>query len=75
VEVKIGVQYAHRELVVESNQTPADIEKLVAEAFAGGTTLSLEDDKGRRVLVPVDKITFVEIAESAPRQVGFTAGR
>jgi hypothetical protein len=75
VEVKIGVQYAHRELVVESNQSSTEIEKLVAEAFAAGTTLSLEDDKGRRVLVPVDKITFVEIAESSPRPVGFTAGR
>jgi hypothetical protein len=47
----------------------------VSEAFAAGTTLSLEDDKGRRILVPVDKITFVEIAESSPRPVGFTAGR
>ena len=28
VEVKIGVQYAHRELVLESAQSPAEIEEL-----------------------------------------------
>jgi hypothetical protein len=75
VEVKIGVQDAHRELILESGQTPAEVEKIVAEALKEGGTLSLDDDKGRRVIVPVDKITFVEIAESSPRTVGFTAGR
>jgi Protein of unknown function (DUF3107) len=74
VEVKIGVQYAHREIVVDSNQSSTEIEKTVADAMAAGGTLTLEDEKGRRVLVPVDKITYVEIAESAPRAVGFTAG-
>ena len=73
MEVKIGVQYAHRELVLDSNQSSAEIEKTVADALAAGGTLTLEDEKGRRVLVPVDKITYIEIAESAPRAVGFTA--
>jgi len=74
VEVKIGVQYAHRELVLESTQSPADVEKAVADALTAGGTLSLVDEKGRRVIVPVDKLTYVEIAEAAPRTVGFTAG-
>lgn len=74
MEVKIGVQYAHREIVVDSNLSSTEIEKTVADAMAAGGTLTLEDEKGRRVLVPVDKITYVEIAESAPRAVGFTAG-
>ena len=74
MEVKIGVQYAHRELVLESTQSPADVEKAVADALTAGGTLSLVDEKGRRVIVPVDKLTYVEIAEAAPRTVGFTAG-
>ncbi|HEY7174041.1 MAG TPA: DUF3107 domain-containing protein [Micromonosporaceae bacterium] len=74
MEVKIGVQHAHRELVLDSNQTGAEIEKMVADAMVAGGTLTLEDDKGRRILVPVEKITYVEITESAPRAVGFTAG-
>jgi hypothetical protein len=75
VEVKIGVQFAPRELVLESAQTPAEVEATVTEALNGKAgMLSLVDDKGRRVIVPIDKVAYVEIAEAAPRVVGFTAG-
>ena len=30
--------------------------------------------KGRRVIIPVEKLAYVEIAEAAQRPVGFTAG-
>ena len=72
MEVKIGVQYAPRELVLESAQTPAEIEQIVIDAIGNQGTLSLTDEKGRRVIVPVDKVAYVEIAEAAPRAVGFT---
>ncbi|GLY23643.1 DUF3107 domain-containing protein [Micromonospora sp. NBRC 101691] len=72
MEVKIGVQYAPRELVVESAQSPAEIEQIVTDAIAGDGTLSLTDEKGRRIIVPVSKLAYVEIAEAAPRAVGFT---
>jgi hypothetical protein len=75
VEVKIGVQHAARELVLESTQSPQDVEKAVAEALRADLgVLSLVDDKGRRVLVPADKLAYVEIAESELRRVGFGAG-
>jgi len=73
VEVKIGVQFAPRELSLESDQTPAEVERAVTDAIAAGGTLNLVDDRGRRVLVPVDKLAYVEIAEVSPRAVGFTA--
>jgi hypothetical protein len=72
VEVKIGVQFAPRELVLESAQTPAEVEEAVAGSLNGeGGLLSLVDDKGRRILVPTDKIAYVEIAETELRRVGF----
>jgi Protein of unknown function (DUF3107) len=75
VEVKIGVQFAPRELVLESAQTPAEVDASVNDAIERGSgTLSLVDDRGRRVIVPVDKIAYVEIAEASPHPVGFTAG-
>lgn len=75
MEVKIGVQFATRELVLESAQTPAEVEATVTEALSGRNgVLSLVDDKGRRVIVPVDKLAYVEIAESATRVVGFSVG-
>jgi hypothetical protein len=74
VEVKIGVQHASRELVLESEQTPAEVEQAVAEAFNGKTNLlQLEDEKGRKVIVPVDRLAYVEIGEVSIRKVGFGA--
>ena len=73
MEVKIGVQHAARELVLESTQSPQEVEKAVSEALAGPGVLSLVDDKGRRVLVPAEKLAYVEIAESEQRRVGFGA--
>ncbi|HEY0485722.1 MAG TPA: DUF3107 domain-containing protein [Mycobacteriales bacterium] len=75
MEVKIGVQFAARELVLESAQSAQDVEKAVASALStDGGVLSLEDDKGRRVLVPGSKLAYVEIAaDSAVRRVGFTS--
>ena len=73
MEVKIGVQYAPRELVVESSQSPSEVEKIVTEAIANETTLSLTDEKGRRIIVPVGKIAYVEIAEASARTVGFVS--
>ncbi len=75
MEVKIGVQYAPRELVLESASTPAEVEKAVTEALSDDDgVLSLVDDKGRRVIVPVSKVAYVEIAEASTRKVGFTVG-
>jgi hypothetical protein len=73
VEVKIGVQYAPRELVIESAQTPTEVEKIVTDAIQTEGVLSLQDEKGRRIIVPVNKVAYVEIAEASPRAVGFTA--
>lgn len=72
MEVKIGVQFATRELALESNQTADAIEKLVAEALKADLgILTLVDEKGRRVLVPADKLSYVEIVENDQRRVGF----
>jgi hypothetical protein len=73
VEVKIGVQYAVRELLLESNQTPDEIEKAVADALKSGGVLTLVDDRGRRIVVPGDRLAYVEIGEPVERRVGFGA--
>jgi hypothetical protein len=74
VEVKIGVQFAPRELSLESSQTPEEVAKAVADALKADLgVLTLVDEKGRRVLVPADKLAYVEIAENEQRRVGFGA--
>jgi len=71
VEVKIGVQYAQRELVVETDETTEAVEKLVSEAISSGGLLILTDHKGKKVFVAADKITYVEVGRSTVTAVGF----
>ncbi|MEW2490354.1 DUF3107 domain-containing protein [Streptomyces sp. NPDC048411] len=74
MEVKIGVQHAPREIVLESGVSAEEVERAVAEALTGKTQLlSLTDDKGRKVLVPADRVAYVEIGEPSTRRVGFGA--
>jgi hypothetical protein len=71
VEVKIGVQHAPRELVLESDLERETLEKQIADAVASGGVLALSDSKGRRTLVPADKIAYVEIGGGVAGTVGF----
>ncbi|MBY8884198.1 DUF3107 domain-containing protein [Streptomyces sp. PTM05] len=72
MEVKIGVQYAPREIVIESEQSPEEVEKAVAAALAGtDKLLALTDDRGRKVLVPADRLAYVELGEPTKHKVGF----
>jgi hypothetical protein len=74
VEVKIGVLHTPREVVLESAQTPAEVEELVAAAIgAGNGLLSLTDERGRKVFVPANLIAYVEIAQADVRRVGFVS--
>jgi hypothetical protein len=72
VEVKIGVQHAPREIVIESAQSVDEVRSAVESALGKqGGLLALEDEHGRRVLVPSDRVAYVEIGEPAGRKVGF----
>jgi hypothetical protein len=74
VEVKIGVQHAPREIVLESTQGPDEIEVALSKALEGDDGLfSLVDERGRRVLVPAGRIAYVELGPQEERRVGFGA--
>ena len=72
MEVKIGVQNTNRELVVDSSETADEVEKAVSASLSGdGKVLVLSDSKGRKVIVPADKLAYVEIGTSTTGQVGY----
>ncbi|MGH3365721.1 MAG: DUF3107 domain-containing protein [Nocardioidaceae bacterium] len=74
MEVRIGVQHANREITLESDQSSDQVQEIVNKAVAGDDPLLvLVDERGRRVVVPADKVAFVEIGEEASRRVGFNA--
>lgn len=73
MEVKIGVQFSTRELVVDSADKPEDIQAALETALTKGGLFTLVDEKGKRVAVPVDKLAYVEIASAdEARAVGFS---
>lgn len=72
MEVKIGVQHTSREIVLESSESPDDVEAAVSKAL--GTDdglLTLADEKGRRVIIPAARLAYVEISAQVGRRVGF----
>jgi hypothetical protein len=72
VEVRIGVKGVARELSFESAEAADAVQKTVEKALKDGApTVTLVDEKGRRVVVATDKLAYVEIAESDSRRVGF----
>jgi hypothetical protein len=72
VEVRIGVQHATRELVIDSAETTEAILATVTSAVSGEVSvLALTDERGRQVVIPSDKLAYVEIGEPESRRVGF----
>lgn len=71
MEVRIGVQQAPREVVLTSDKKPADISKAVGAALKSGDVLTLTDVRGRTVMIPADKLAYVEIGPAEERPVGF----
>ena len=71
MEVKIGVQNASRELTIDTTLDADGIEKAVAEALKDGGIFVLSDSKNRRVVIPGEKLAYVDITTSVTGQVGF----
>jgi hypothetical protein len=73
VEVKIGIQSVPRELVVETDVPADEIERQLASVLAGGahSVFTLPMTKGGKMLVPADKIAYVEFGGPEARRVGF----
>jgi Protein of unknown function (DUF3107) len=73
VEVKVGIQMAPRELVVETAASANEIERALADALAEGTLFVLNDSKGKTLLIPSAKIAYVELSTAEQRKIGFGA--
>ncbi|OJX62271.1 MAG: ATP-binding protein [Micrococcales bacterium 73-13] len=74
MEVRIGIVNVAREIGLESSQTAAEIEQLLADALASGAPyVRIADEKGKRFLVPTAGIAYVEIGAEESRRVGFVA--
>ena len=74
MEVKIGIPSVPRELRIETESTPEEVESALKAAVAADDgVLVLSDANGGKVLVPADKIAYLELGGTEPRRVGFSS--
>lgn len=73
MDVKIGVMHTGREINIESEDSPEQVESAVTQAVAAGTPVRLVDRKGRVFLVPAAVVGYVEIGSERKGGVGFGA--
>lgn len=71
MEVKIGIQSVPRELVVETESAFEEVERSLTAALTDRGVFVVTDEKGGKVMVPADKIAYVEIGGAEPRRIGF----
>ena len=66
MEIKVGIQHVSREIVVETTESAADIEKSLEKALGGDGFFTVTDERGRKVLIPASKIAYVASARRTP---------
>lgn len=72
MEIKIGVRSVHRELVVETDLTAEQLEGEISAALTSSSgVFTITDVNGRKLIVPVASLGFIEIGEEEARPVGF----
>ena len=71
MEVKIGIQMAPRELVIETEMSADELQRALKAALSEHEILVITDKRGGTVLIPGEKIAYVELDQARPRAVGF----
>ncbi|MBE6482875.1 DUF3107 domain-containing protein [Actinomyces ruminicola] len=69
MQVTIGIKHSTRELSLETSASQEEVLAAVADAATSSVTLT--DDKGRKVFIPAGSLAYIEIGEASPRRVGF----
>lgn len=72
MQVRIGVQFVTKELIVETRMSAEEVEEELRSALAVDQgLLVLKDDRGGRIAVPAAHVGYVELVGEENRQVGF----
>ena len=71
MEVKIGIQSIQRELVLDTPSSPDELERSLLTALTNGGIFVVRDENGGKVLIPAEKIGYVELNGAEQRRVGF----
>ena len=70
MEVKIGIQSVPRDSSWRPATTAEEVERALKPPSPTAPCWCMPDDKGGKILVPADKIAYMEISDSQTRRVG-----
>lgn len=73
MEVKIGIVNIAREVTIEVKQSADEVSASLAAAIKADGLWQLTDDKGRRIIVPTDRLGYIDLGVESVRPVGFGA--
>lgn len=72
MDIKIGLVESPRELVISSQSEQDDVVGQISQAIESNQpTVTLEDSKGRKFVIRTERISYVEVGQTAPHAVGF----
>jgi hypothetical protein len=73
LEIRIGVTESQKEITLQVDDKPEDLSKRIDSSLGDGAPMIwFDDQKGKRVGVPTQKLAYIEIdADVPPRSVGF----
>ena len=70
--VRIGISETSQELHFETSIDASKVVSLANEALGSNTIFEIKDVKDRVILVPANKISYIEIGDTSGQKVGFT---
>ncbi len=73
MEVKIGITDIPREVTIDTTASPDELTAMLREAVQSSSLLELADEKGRRILIPGNRIAYLDLGSPSSRTVGFGA--
>ena len=71
MEIKLGIVQVAREITLETQESGDEISSRLASAVDSNGIFELADVKGRKILIPADRIGYVELGSPNARPVGF----
>lgn len=71
MEIKLGIVQVAREITLETQESADEISSRLASAVESNGIFELEDDKGRKILMPAGRVGYVELGSPNARPVGF----
>lgn len=72
MNITIGIAKSERELTLSTDKSVDELTEIVTKAFETGM-LVLDDTKNGRFIVPVKRVSYVNIGEKRSQPVGFAS--